>query len=62
MSLQSILEQDNLLYRQSDNGAVVAQLKRQLAEQQHAVASLQADLLRVMNENASLTLTCQTLQ
>ncbi|KAG2084655.1 hypothetical protein BD769DRAFT_1646209 [Suillus cothurnatus] len=62
MSLQSILEQDNLFYRQSDNGAVVAQLKRQLAEQQHAVASLQADLLRVMNENASLTLTCQTLQ
>ncbi|KAG1794480.1 uncharacterized protein BJ212DRAFT_1306864 [Suillus subaureus] len=47
--------------KDSDNG-LVAQLKQQLTKLQHAVASLQADRLRLVNENAGLNMTCQTLQ
>ncbi|KAG0698105.1 hypothetical protein DFH29DRAFT_878234 [Suillus ampliporus] len=42
--------------------SLVAQLKHQLAESQHAIASLQADVRRLASENTSLNTTCQTLQ
>ncbi|KAG1794481.1 uncharacterized protein BJ212DRAFT_1490081 [Suillus subaureus] len=60
-SLDSLLDQDPLACKDSDNG-LVAQLKQQLTKLQHAVASLQADRLRLVNENAGLNMTCQTLQ
>jgi hypothetical protein len=47
--------------KDSDNG-LVAEFKQQLTELQHAVASLQADRLWLVNENAGLNTTCQTLQ
>ncbi|KAG2131897.1 hypothetical protein BD769DRAFT_1722069 [Suillus cothurnatus] len=47
--------------RDSDNG-LVAQLKQQLAKLQHAITSLQADRLKLSNENSSLNATCQALQ
>ncbi|KAG1750834.1 hypothetical protein EDB19DRAFT_1904226 [Suillus lakei] len=61
MYLDSLLGQDPLACKDSDNSQV-AQLKQQLTELQHAVASLQADRLRLINENAGLNMTCQTLQ
>ncbi|KAG1737197.1 hypothetical protein EDB19DRAFT_1909892 [Suillus lakei] len=60
-SLHSLLENDRLACKDSDT-SLVAQLKRQLTESQHAVASLQADRLRLINENAGLNSTCQALQ
>ncbi|KAG1830096.1 hypothetical protein EV424DRAFT_1376898 [Suillus variegatus] len=60
-SLHSLLEQDRLACKDSDT-TLVAQLKQQLTESQHAVASLQADRLRLINENAGLNSTCQALQ
>ncbi|KAG1818205.1 uncharacterized protein BJ212DRAFT_1299023 [Suillus subaureus] len=59
--LHSLLENDRLACKDSDT-SLVAQLKRQLTESQHAVASLQADRLRLINENAGLNSTCQALQ
>ena len=59
--LDSFLDQDALAGKNSDYG-LVAQLKQQLAELQHAITSLQADRLRLSNENASLSATCQALQ
>ncbi|KAG1831926.1 hypothetical protein DFJ58DRAFT_848124 [Suillus subalutaceus] len=56
----SLLGQDPLACKDSDNGHV-AQLKQQLTELQHAVASLQADKLRLIKENTGLNMTCQTL-
>jgi hypothetical protein len=61
MYLNSLLGQDPLASNDSNNGHV-AQLKQQLTELQHAVASLQADRLRLINKNAGLNTTCQTLQ
>ncbi|KAG1826390.1 hypothetical protein EV424DRAFT_1643316 [Suillus variegatus] len=60
-SLHSLLEQDRLVWKDSDM-TLVAQLKQQLTESQHAVASLQADRLRLINENAGLNSPCQALQ
>ncbi|KAG2348245.1 hypothetical protein BDR05DRAFT_944405 [Suillus weaverae] len=59
--LHSLLENDRLACKDSDT-SLVAQLKWQLTESQHAVASLQADRLRLINENAGLNSTCQALQ
>ncbi|KAG1724975.1 hypothetical protein EDB19DRAFT_1833959 [Suillus lakei] len=59
--LHSLLENDQLACKDSAM-SLVAQLKRQLTESQHAVASLQADRLRLINENAGLNSTCQALQ
>ncbi|KAG1762074.1 hypothetical protein EDD22DRAFT_1029275 [Suillus occidentalis] len=61
MYLDSLLGQDPLACKDSDNSQVT-QLKQQLTELQHAVASLQADRLRLINKNAGLNTTCQTLQ
>lgn len=44
MYLDSLLSQDPLVCKDSDNSQV-AQLKQQLTELQHAVVSLQADRL-----------------
>ncbi|KAG1799079.1 uncharacterized protein BJ212DRAFT_1488461 [Suillus subaureus] len=60
-SLHSLLENDRLACKDSDT-SLVAQLKWQLTESQHTVASLQADRLRLINENAGLNSTCQALQ
>ncbi|KAG2061615.1 hypothetical protein BDR06DRAFT_966529 [Suillus hirtellus] len=57
----SLLGQDPLSCNDSDNGHV-AQLKQQLTELQHAVASLQANRLWLISENTGLNTTCQTLQ
>ncbi|KAG2058054.1 hypothetical protein BDR06DRAFT_968971 [Suillus hirtellus] len=60
-SLQSLLnDQDPTMPADSDN--LVVELKCQLMELQHTVASLQADLLRVTSEKTSLLSTCQALQ
>jgi hypothetical protein len=59
--LDSILDHDPLPCKDSDTN-LVAQLKHQLAESQHAIASLQVDVRRLASENASLNTTCQTLQ
>ncbi|KAG1758013.1 hypothetical protein EDB19DRAFT_1822924 [Suillus lakei] len=57
----SLLGQDPLACKDSNNSQV-AQLKQQLTELQHAVASLQANRLQLINENTGLNTTCQTLQ
>ncbi|KAG1740912.1 hypothetical protein EDB19DRAFT_1828308 [Suillus lakei] len=59
--LHSLLKNNRLACKDSDT-SLVAQLKGQLTESQHAVASLQADRLRLINENAGLNSTCQALQ
>jgi len=59
--LDSPLDQDPLACKDS-NYSLVAQLKQQLMELQHAITSLQADRLRLSNENTSLNATCQALQ
>lgn len=61
MYLDSLLDQDPLACKDSDNG-LVAQLKQQITELQHAIASLQADRLKLSNENSGLNATCQALQ
>ncbi|KAG1898401.1 uncharacterized protein F5891DRAFT_1190772 [Suillus fuscotomentosus] len=60
-SLDSILDHDPLPCKDSDTN-LVAQLKHQLAESQHTIASLQADVQRLASENTSLNTTCQALQ
>ncbi|KAG1730375.1 uncharacterized protein EDB91DRAFT_1252641 [Suillus paluster] len=59
-SLYSLLKQDQLACKDSNNN-LVSQLKQQLTESQHAVASLQADRLRLINKNAGLNSACQAL-
>ncbi|KAG1779799.1 hypothetical protein EV702DRAFT_1043681 [Suillus placidus] len=49
------------MFKNSDN-SLVMQLKQQLTELQHAITSLQAEQLRLVNKNTSLSTTCQTLQ
>jgi hypothetical protein len=60
-SLRSLLDDQIDHAAPADNNLVV-ELRCQLMELQHTVASLRAELLQITNEKASLSLTCHALQ